>query len=680
MCRGLTLTIERQHARNQKRTGKRSGRTRGWRRQVATCIAFLAKERFQKTSEQHATRCNMLSTMTWQSFARRTARRGKRAGIGGNNKFSFINTMSKAHKGKRIDGETFKGLRRDWAQRIDRARDTPEPCHQNLQSRGLLALASEAFQRSRRRTRDEHKAATAQPVSKNLRASDPKTHLGMGSAVFPIAEDVLESRCTRTGAAVGCYKRSGLRRLAQHMLKETDFIVPAAQEPRLQVHRRPCCETRHPGFCILRDVHYEVRYKVLLANLQKSEKPEFAGVRMLRFTHEQPAGLPFVEPCFNQFAWERGNPTYLAVYMPVNKTDDALDFPFFVEDCTLDRAAVEGPGAFDLVSASFQHVWEVALELAKTALDAIRVKMESIEYEVMDRLSLLRATSAVSLCDNALAPPERKPEKTKATDKGGLRSTAALALLANRRDPRPRRKPREDEQAPPEEAPWWAHAAFERARERKDEARREAAARRAMRRAAARARGDAEAPGEADAKEEPVLSVSGSGAEDSARSNCGGLVGVVADWQNEVEDEDEDDQAKLPAKKRRERTVALPSGTTVVVAPADSGVPHLTTPEALADLQPHDVFVDPSDFVYSVQGNVPLGRMWKCGKMWCAVCHRHARGCRNSVPESEVSPGNVRPALVAWLLRGAATKADHEAIPVLGAASSSSSSVLVPTA
>ena len=55
--------------------------------------------------------------------------------------------------------------------------------------------------------------------------SDPRTHFGMGSKVFPIAEQTLRARMDSQREQLGVGKRGGITGLANMSFREIDLVV-----------------------------------------------------------------------------------------------------------------------------------------------------------------------------------------------------------------------------------------------------------------------------------------------------------------------------------------------------------------------------------------------------------------------------------------------------------------------
>ena len=182
-----------------------------------------------------------LSTMTWRDF--RTALSKPRSARGGNHAFTYLNMQSKAVKGK-FAKAAFNAQRRAWRETYPVA-----PAH-------VKKVVAKRFLEAKR-TRKAEKVAFANlqdtlsemAKSKGRAASDAATHFGMGSTLFPISPANLEMCMRELGHKFGAGRRGGLRKLASHLMRESDFVYDG-QGKTLQPSRRDSCCTKHPGLCL----------------------------------------------------------------------------------------------------------------------------------------------------------------------------------------------------------------------------------------------------------------------------------------------------------------------------------------------------------------------------------------------------------------------------------------------
>ena len=97
---------------------------------------------------------------------------------------------------------------------------------------GLVDLAPRAFHK-RRHVEKSSESAAAVPAAKeggvdalNISNAETITHFGMGSIVFPITLPDLEKVLTELGCRHGCCKRKGIRKLLEHILSESELVIP----------------------------------------------------------------------------------------------------------------------------------------------------------------------------------------------------------------------------------------------------------------------------------------------------------------------------------------------------------------------------------------------------------------------------------------------------------------------
>ena len=183
-----------------------------------------------------------LSTMTWRDS--RTALSKPRSARGGNHAFTYLNMQSQAVKGK-FSKAQFNAQRRAWRETYPVA-----PAH-------VKKVVAKRYLKARRKRKAEKVAfanlqdkLSDMATSKGRAAPDAATHFGMGSTLFQISPANLEMCMNELGRKLGAWRRGGLRKLASHLMRESDLVYDG-QGKTLQPSRRDSCCTKHPGLGLL---------------------------------------------------------------------------------------------------------------------------------------------------------------------------------------------------------------------------------------------------------------------------------------------------------------------------------------------------------------------------------------------------------------------------------------------
>ena len=273
------MFVERLHSNNQKRARRASGKVTAWRRQSSISFLFQSRDRFARTSKEHAARLKLIGETTWKEYADKTAP-ATRAGIGLNPKFAYINQRSKERAGQGISFNDFKGLRRQWAQQVTESMEASSALGPG--AGGNAAAESKKAFSSALQKRRELRAQLGAKAGRDLQAYDENTHFGMGSFSLPIHPGRLSSRLQTMGRATGSFARGGLRRLSGNVLKETDIVVPKSNRIMWVDRKKTCCNL-HPGVCRSRDSALFSSCQAIVNSIRQAESFESSGTMVLQF-------------------------------------------------------------------------------------------------------------------------------------------------------------------------------------------------------------------------------------------------------------------------------------------------------------------------------------------------------------------------------------------------------------